>query len=114
LIVDEPTQGIDVGAKAEIHALLRELAGRGVGILMVSSDLPKVLGMCDRIVVMAGGRVRAVLAGKDATEEQVIEFAAARGATPSARFRVSRMWRWLRPRYTSGHDRPRDEEGEPP
>ena len=80
LIVDEPTQGIDVGAKAEIHALLRELAGRGVGILMVSSDLPEVLGMCDRIVVMAGGRVRAVLAGKDATEEQVMEFAAGRGA----------------------------------
>jgi ABC-type sugar transport system ATPase subunit len=81
LIVDEATQGIDVGAKAEIHALLRELAGRGVGILMVSSDLPEVLGMCDRIVVMAGGRVRAVLAGKDATEEQVMEFAAGRGAT---------------------------------
>jgi ABC-type sugar transport system ATPase subunit len=80
LIVDEPTQGIDVGAKAEIHALLRELAGRGVGILMVSSDLPEVLGMCDRIVVMAGGRVRAVLAGQDATEEQVMEFAAGRGA----------------------------------
>src|SRR5919198_730819 len=57
LIVDEPTQGIDVGAKAEIHALLRELARRGVGILMVSSDLPEVLGMCDRIVVMAGGRL---------------------------------------------------------
>jgi ABC-type sugar transport system ATPase subunit len=80
LIVDEPTQGIDVGAKAEIHALLRELAHSGVGILMVSSDLPEVLGMCDCIVVMAGGRVRAVLAGKDATEEQVMEFAAGRGA----------------------------------
>jgi ABC-type sugar transport system ATPase subunit len=48
---------------------------------MVSSDLPEVLGMCERIVVMAGGRVGAVLAGKDATEEQVMEFAAGRGAT---------------------------------
>src|SRR5205823_6801687 len=84
LIVDEPTRGIDVGAKAEIHALLRELARRGAGILMVSSDLPEVLGMCDRIVVMAGGRVRAVLAGKDATEEQVMEFAAGRGAIAGA------------------------------
>ena len=57
LILDEPTQGIDVGAKAEIHALMVELAEQGVAILMISSELPEVLGMSDRIAVMRGGTV---------------------------------------------------------
>ena len=57
LILDEPTQGIDVGAKAEIHRLMGELAGRGMAILMISSELPEILGMSDRIVVMHGGTV---------------------------------------------------------
>lgn len=81
LIVDEPTQGIDVGAKAEIHRLLRQLAGDGKALLMVSSDLPELLGMCDRIVVMAGGRVEAVLDGRSATEERVMSLAAGAGAS---------------------------------
>ncbi|HYY46190.1 MAG TPA: ATP-binding cassette domain-containing protein, partial [Candidatus Angelobacter sp.] len=80
LIVDEPTQGIDVGAKAEIHKLLRQLAGDGKAVLMVSSDLPELLGMCDRIAVMAGGRVQAVLEGRSATEEGVMTLAAGPGA----------------------------------
>ena len=80
LIVDEPTQGIDVGAKAEIHRLLRQLASDGKAVLMVSSDLPELLGMCDRIAVMAGGRVQAVLEGRSATEEGVMTLAAGPGA----------------------------------
>ena len=80
LIVDEPTQGIDVGAKAEIHRLLRQLANDGLAVLMVSSDLPELLGMCDRIAVMAGGRVQAVFDGRSATEEGVMTLAAGGGA----------------------------------
>ena len=54
LILDEPTQGVDVGAKAEIHRLMRELAERGLAIIMISSELPEILGMSDRIAVMRG------------------------------------------------------------
>ena len=57
LIVDEPTRGIDVGAKAEVHLLLSRLAQQGVGILMISSELPEILGMSDRILVMREGRI---------------------------------------------------------
>ena len=57
LIMDEPTRGIDVGAKAEIHRLMSELAGKGMAILMISSELPEVLGMSDRILVMRGGMI---------------------------------------------------------
>jgi ABC-type sugar transport system ATPase subunit len=72
LVVDEPTQGVDVPTKAEIHALLRELATSGLAVLMVSSELPEVLGMADRIAVMADGRVEALLEGATATEERVL------------------------------------------
>ena len=61
LILDEPTQGIDVGAKAEIHSLMGELAAQGLAILMISSELPEVLGMSDRIAVMRAGRIAGVL-----------------------------------------------------
>ena len=57
LVLDEPTQGIDVGAKSEIHALMVELAEQGVAILMISSELPEILGMSDRIAVMHGGTI---------------------------------------------------------
>src|SRR5205823_14510548 len=80
LIVDEPTQGIDVGAKAEVHRLLRQLAGDGMAVLMVSSDLPELLGMCDRIAVMAAGKLRAVVAAQSATEEEIVSLAAGQGA----------------------------------
>src|SRR5947209_2749967 len=59
LILDEPTQGVDVGAKAEIHKLIRRLAARGLAVLMISSELPEILGMSDRIAVMRGGTVTA-------------------------------------------------------
>jgi ABC-type sugar transport system ATPase subunit len=75
LIVDEPTQGIDVGARAEIHHLLRELANRGVAVLMVSSDLLEVIGLCDRVAVMAQSRIQGILEGTDATEEEVMMLA---------------------------------------
>ncbi len=63
LILDEPTQGVDVGAKSEIHKIIRRLAKKGLAVLLISSDLPEVLGMSDRIGVMRGGRLTAVLPG---------------------------------------------------
>ncbi|MFM8393136.1 MAG: ATP-binding cassette domain-containing protein, partial [Acidobacteriota bacterium] len=75
LILDEPTQGIDVGAKGEIHRLMRELAGQGMGIIMISSELPEIIGMSDRIMVMRGGRAAATLTRGEATPERVISIA---------------------------------------
>lgn len=75
LIVDEPTRGIDVGAKREIHHLLRSLAQEGVGIIMISSELPEILGMSDRILVMHEGHIVAELDGMTATEEQIMTYA---------------------------------------
>ena len=63
LILDEPTQGVDVGAKSEIHRIIRRLAKDGLAVIMISSDLPEVLGMSDRIGVMRGGTLAAVLPG---------------------------------------------------
>ncbi|MCB1377985.1 MAG: sugar ABC transporter ATP-binding protein [Alphaproteobacteria bacterium] len=71
LIMDEPTRGIDVGAKAEIHVLMRQLAAEGMAILMISSELPEVLGMSDRVLVMNGGRIVAELDKSQATPEAV-------------------------------------------
>jgi ribose transport system ATP-binding protein len=75
LLIDEPTRGVDVGAKREIYALLRELAGRGVAIVMVSSELPEVIGLSDRVLVMREGRVTALLDVADATEERIMAHA---------------------------------------
>jgi ribose transport system ATP-binding protein/rhamnose transport system ATP-binding protein len=75
LIVDEPTRGVDVGARSEIYRLLRGLAEKGVALLVVSSDLPEVLALADRIVVMAEGRTVGELPGEGATEEQVLRLA---------------------------------------
>jgi ribose transport system ATP-binding protein len=75
LIVDEPTRGIDVGAKMEIYTLLDRLAADGAGILMISSDLPEVMGMSDRILVMHQGRVQAMLDAHGATQEAVLHAA---------------------------------------
>jgi rhamnose transport system ATP-binding protein len=79
LILDEPTQGVDVGAKSEIHKLIRTLAAQGLAVIMISSDLPEVLGMSDRIGVMRGGTVTAILDGKTADADSVM--AAALGQT---------------------------------
>jgi ribose transport system ATP-binding protein len=75
LIVDEPTRGIDVGAKMEIYTLLDRLAAGGAGIMMISSDLPEVMGMSDRILVMHQGRVQALLDARGATQEAVLQAA---------------------------------------
>ncbi|WP_374947340.1 sugar ABC transporter ATP-binding protein [Agreia sp.] len=75
LIVDEPTRGIDVGTKSEVHRLLSDLAGRGIAIIMVSSELPEVLGMADRILVMHEGRITAELPRTEATAESVMNAA---------------------------------------
>ncbi|WP_027860353.1 sugar ABC transporter ATP-binding protein [Marmoricola sp. URHB0036] len=72
LVIDEPTRGIDVGTKAEVHRLLSELAGQGMAILMISSELPEVLGMADRILVVSEGRLTADIDRDDATPENVM------------------------------------------
>ena len=75
LILDEPTQGIDVGAKAEIHTLMSELAAQGTAILMISSELPEILGMSDRIVVMRNGSIVGALSREDATQQAIMSLA---------------------------------------
>ncbi len=75
LILDEPTRGIDVGAKAEIHRLMHQLAGRGVGILMISSELPEVLGVSDRVLVMHEGRLAGEFDPRRATQDDIMSAA---------------------------------------
>jgi rhamnose transport system ATP-binding protein len=79
LILDEPTRGIDVGAKAEVHALIARLAESGVAILLISSELPEILGMSHRVLVMHEGRLVADMPRSEATEESIM--AAATGKT---------------------------------
>lgn len=76
LMLDEPTRGIDVGAKYEIYQLINELAENGKSVIMVSGELPEILGVCDRIYVMSGGRIAGELDAKTATQEQIMELAA--------------------------------------
>ena len=75
LIVDEPTRGVDVGSKSEIHRRLRALADAGKAVLVISSELPEVLALADRVVVMGEGRVRGELDGTTATQEHVLALA---------------------------------------
>ncbi|MBV6682068.1 sugar ABC transporter ATP-binding protein [Bacillus sp. JRC01] len=75
LILDEPTRGVDVGAKREIYQLMNELTDRGVAIIMVSSELPEVLGMSDRVIVIHEGRVSGEVTGKEATQEKIMTLA---------------------------------------
>jgi rhamnose transport system ATP-binding protein len=79
LILDEPTQGIDVGAKSEIHALMTDLAAEGVAVLMISSELPEILGMSDRVAVMHGGTIVQILDRAGATQEKVLALALGHG-----------------------------------
>jgi ABC-type sugar transport system ATPase subunit len=75
LILDEPTRGIDVGAKSEIYALMSQLARAGIGIIMISSELPEILAMSDRILVMCEGRVTGILDRGEATQEVIMSYA---------------------------------------
>jgi ABC-type sugar transport system ATPase subunit len=75
LVMDEPTRGIDIGAKAEVHGLMHRLAAAGVAILMISSELPEILGMSDRILIMRQGRITGELARAEATQEGVMALA---------------------------------------
>jgi ABC-type sugar transport system ATPase subunit len=77
LIMDEPTRGIDVGAKAEVHALMSRLAQEGIGILMISSELPEIIGMSDRVIVMCQGRVTGELErdGSSDMQEKIMAYA---------------------------------------
>ncbi len=75
LILDEPTRGIDVGAKAEIYSLIDELANEGLGIMFISSEMPEILGLADRVYVMQNGRITGELLGAEATEEAILELA---------------------------------------
>jgi ABC-type sugar transport system ATPase subunit len=75
LIMDEPTRGIDVGAKAEVHALMSQLAQAGMGIIMISSELPEILGMSDRVLVMHEGRCTALMDRAEATQEVIMAYA---------------------------------------
>lgn len=81
LILDEPTQGVDIGAKAEIHRLMNDLSHRGLAILMISSDLPEILGMSDRILVMRAGTIVGEVSRADATQECLLKLALGHVAT---------------------------------
>ena len=75
LVLDEPTRGIDVGAKHEIYEIMNELAEQGMGVIMISSELPELLGMCKRIYVVAEGKIVGELQGKEITQEQIMTYA---------------------------------------
>ncbi|MBP6737701.1 MAG: sugar ABC transporter ATP-binding protein, partial [Rhodobacteraceae bacterium] len=72
LILDEPTRGIDVGAKFEIYSIMNDLAAQGRGIVMISSEMPELLGMCDRIYVMNEGRIVGELSAEEASQERIM------------------------------------------
>ncbi|HSX73615.1 MAG TPA: ATP-binding cassette domain-containing protein, partial [Shinella sp.] len=84
ILMDEPTRGIDVGAKTEIHRLLRELARAGIGIVVISSEMPELLGLCDRVLVVREGRIAGELGAEEMTEEAVIRLASGLGTARAA------------------------------
>jgi len=75
LFLDEPTRGVDVGAKAEIHRQIRELAREGVGVVVISSELPELIGVSDRVLVVREGRITGEVEGDDMTEENIMQLA---------------------------------------
>ena len=80
LIFDEPTRGIDVGAKSEIYKLLNDLASAGKSVIMISSELPEILRMSHRVVVMCEGRITGILDANDLTQEKIMTYATMRGS----------------------------------
>jgi energy-coupling factor transporter ATP-binding protein EcfA2 len=90
LLLDEPTKGIDVGSKAAVHRFMSELVSQGLAVVMVSSELPEILGMSDRIVVMARGRLRRIFTRAEATRRPSCRSRPMREGPRSARFRLSK------------------------
>ncbi|WP_026615066.1 sugar ABC transporter ATP-binding protein [Ensifer aridi] len=89
ILMDEPTRGIDVGAKSEIHRLLRELARAGIGILVISSELPELIGLCDRVLVVHEGRIAGEVSGAGMTEEAIMRLASGIGAANDTNLKAS-------------------------
>src|SRR5690606_23489999 len=88
LFLDEPTRGVDVGAKAEIHAILRQLARAGIGLVVISSELPELIGVCARVLVVREGEISGQVTGAEMTEEQIMHLASinpSTSASPSGR-----------------------------
>jgi rhamnose transport system ATP-binding protein len=85
LILDEPTRGVDIGAKVEVHRIISDLAASGLGIILISSELPEVLAMSDRIVVLHEGRMSAEIPRAEATEERVMYAATGQTAEETQR-----------------------------
>jgi ribose transport system ATP-binding protein len=85
ILLDEPTRGVDVGAKADIHRILRDLADRGTGIVAISSELPELIGLCDRVIVIREGRLVGEVAGEDMTEENILGLASGLAPFPGRR-----------------------------
>lgn len=85
VIMDEPTKGVDVGAKAEIYAIMGELAQKGYAIIMISSEMPEIIGMCDRVYVMCNGRITGELAREDLSQEIILEHAMEKSEKEGAR-----------------------------
>jgi ribose transport system ATP-binding protein len=83
LIFDEPTRGIDVGTKFAIYELIERLAREGVGVIMISSELPEIMGMSDRVLVLHEGRLEATLVTKETTQEEILNYAAGLGKSAS-------------------------------
>jgi ribose transport system ATP-binding protein len=75
IFLDEPTRGVDVGAKAEIHRIIRDAATRGVGVVVISSELPELIGVCDRVLVVREGQIVGEVSGDDMTEDRIIYLA---------------------------------------
>ena len=98
LILDEPTRGVDVGAKAQVHRLIRQLAAEGIATLMISSELPELLAMSDRILVMREGRLVGELSGDTAQQEDVLQLALPDGQSLDSgvgRRRTQERWRMI-------------------
>jgi ribose transport system ATP-binding protein len=75
LFLDEPTRGIDIGAKTEIYHRLREISDQGVGVILISSDLPEIIGMCDRVIVMREGELSGTLESDEISESNIMQLA---------------------------------------
>lgn len=86
IFLDEPTRGVDVGAKSEIHKILRDLSRDGVGIIVISSELPELIGLCDRVLVIREGTISGEVAGEAMTEENIMHLASIAQSDPAAQF----------------------------